>query len=118
MSHKPPNNYKRGTEIEHKIRNILETAGWFVVRSAGSKGLLDLIAINAKGEIFAIQAKRTKAKNVPWSKYKEEIGLLEDFARKYPCPNMKVEFWVWKDRDRWHKHIVRPLAGDIQPFDY
>lgn len=109
-------NYRRGTETEHKIKAILEDKGWYVVRSAGSKGLIDLIAMNYNGDIFAIQAKRTKEK-VSWSRYKDEIKELEKFARFHPAPNIKIEFWVWKDRDGWYKHIVKDFNGDVQSID-
>lgn len=117
MAHKPPNNYKRGTAIEYRIKTMLELKGWFVVRSAGSKGVLDLIAVNKKGEIFALQAKRTKAKTIPWSSYKEEILVLEEFAREFGSPKMKVEFWVWKDRQGWTTHVIKPIDGEVQEFD-
>lgn len=116
-THKPKNNYKRGTEIEHKIKNMLEVKGWFVVRSAGSKGVLDLIAMNKKGEIFCIQAKRTKAKNIPWGKYSDEIKALEKFTEEYNNPKLRVEFWVWKDRQGWTVHSIKQVDGQITYMD-
>lgn len=114
MASKPKSNYKRGAEIEYRIKNALEAEGWYVMRSAGSKGLLDLLAINKKGEMFCIQAKRTKAKNIPWSKYKEEIKELEKFSEEYNNPNLRVEFWIWKDKDDWTKHKIKEINGEVK----
>jgi Holliday junction resolvase len=37
--------YLKGRQREHNLKRKLERAGWLVVRSAGSKGVFDLIAI-------------------------------------------------------------------------
>lgn len=34
-----------GSAFEHRVKDALEAAGWFVVRAAGSHGVADLIAI-------------------------------------------------------------------------
>ena len=41
-------NAQRGTAFEGKVRQELEGEGWFVMRSAGSHGLVDLVAIKAR----------------------------------------------------------------------
>ena len=38
-------NYRRGREFEHRVRRMLEGDGYFTVRSAGSRGLFDLVAL-------------------------------------------------------------------------
>ncbi len=38
-------NYARGAKFERQTKVLLEQHGWFVIRSAGSKGLVDLVAI-------------------------------------------------------------------------
>lgn len=50
-----PCGYIKGRSREHILKRKLERAGWLVVRSAGSKGAFDLIAI--KDVTIGIQAK-------------------------------------------------------------
>lgn len=41
----PNRNYQAGRRFEYRVKKHLEKNGWFVVRSAGSKGAFDLVAI-------------------------------------------------------------------------
>lgn len=50
-------NYSRGADFERAVKADLEGKGWFVVRSAGSHGAVDLVAIGEGGVIRFIQAK-------------------------------------------------------------
>lgn len=50
--------YAQGRQFEYKVRDYLVEHGFFVIRSAGSKGVVDLVAFKTK-EILFIQAKRT-----------------------------------------------------------
>ena len=48
--------YPKGRRLEYKVRDFFERLGFYVVRSAGSKGDFDLIAIK-DGECIGIQVK-------------------------------------------------------------
>ncbi|MFQ6055539.1 MAG: restriction endonuclease [Methanosarcinales archaeon] len=48
--------YSRGVKLEYKVKNLLEEKGYFVMRSVGSHGPVDLIAGNGR-EIIVIQCK-------------------------------------------------------------
>ncbi len=37
--------YRKGRRAEYLLKKELEEAGWFVVRSAGSRGVVDLVAL-------------------------------------------------------------------------
>ena len=51
--------YHRGRRFEYKVKQYYESHGWFVVRSAGSKGIADLVAIKPRAEeIHLIQCKK------------------------------------------------------------
>lgn len=50
-------NYQRGRAKEYKIGSILRKAGFTVLRTAGSHGFADLIAIRSDGLIRFIQVK-------------------------------------------------------------
>ena len=39
-------NYQKGVRLEREVKELLEGAGYTVVRSAGSKGLFDLAAVD------------------------------------------------------------------------
>jgi hypothetical protein len=44
----PNKRYIAGRNFEYKIKRELENMGWYVIRSAGSKSLFDLIGISIK----------------------------------------------------------------------
>jgi Holliday junction resolvase len=69
--------YARGANFERKVKKELETDGWFVVRSAGSKGVADLVAVNQKGVPMFVQCKLSGIIT------KQEVATLEEFAHKY-----------------------------------
>lgn len=48
--------YRRGHRFELRVRRHLESLGWVVFRSAGSRSPADLIALRA-GEVSLIQCK-------------------------------------------------------------
>ena len=50
--------YRRGTALERRVRDELISAGYFVIRSAGSKSSVDLAAIK-KGQVLFVQCKRS-----------------------------------------------------------
>jgi len=52
----PNRNYVNGRAFEYRVKNYLEKKGFFVVRSASSKGPFDLIAIN-RYMTYGIQCK-------------------------------------------------------------
>ncbi len=37
--------YRKGRRAEYQLKKKLEDEGWFVVRSAGSRGVVDLVAL-------------------------------------------------------------------------
>ena len=48
--------YAKGRRFEYSVKNKLEKAGFYVVRSAGSHGAFDLVAIR-KGIVLGVQCK-------------------------------------------------------------
>lgn len=49
--------YQLGRSFEYRTRDLLLRAGYYVVRSAQSKGLVDLVALS-KGRVLLVQCKR------------------------------------------------------------
>lgn len=63
MSH-----YRDGRRDEYKARDDLIANGYSLIRSAGSKGAVDLIAVKP-GEVLFVQVKRTTAPGpAAWNK--------------------------------------------------
>ena len=60
------NRYGAGRRLEWKVRKRLEGAGWFVIRSAGSKGPCDLVAFQRDRVLF-VQCKRGRFSKAAWS---------------------------------------------------
>jgi len=52
----PNRNYVNGVRWENEVKKAFEDAGWFVIRSAGSRGLFDL-AVFGNGNFLLIQCK-------------------------------------------------------------
>ena len=52
-------NYRRGSAFERRVKEMLELEGYYVVRSAGSHGVADLVAVKP-GEVLFVQCKTSK----------------------------------------------------------
>jgi len=76
------------------MRDKLKSEGWYVMRSAGSRGIADLVAINDQCRIRLLQIKRN-------SYTKSDVEKSRVLAAAHP--NFSVEFWVWKPYDGWEK---------------
>jgi len=77
--------YKYGYLVEHRCREILRGKGAIVIRSAGSKGLADLVAIFPdRKEIWLVQVKKAEAPN-DTSKLKEKFRDLASLSGTYTC---------------------------------
>lgn len=75
-------NYLRGRRLEYKIKHDYEREGWTVMRTAGSHGPYDLIAIrviSGKVNIHLIQCKA-----VGRSTIKRKQALLNTFKMDSP----------------------------------
>ena len=71
--------YETGRSFEHYVKSKLEDQGWWVTRSAGSKGEADLIAIrpgcltNQLDRVWLVQCKAGKTR----ISGKEKTALIE-----------------------------------------
>jgi len=84
-------NYRRGVRAEYRTMRLLEAAGYQAFRTAGSHGIVDVIAVNKLG-VRAIQCKAGVANVTPAER--EALRLM-------PRPsNCTAEVWRWKDRAR------------------
>lgn len=65
-------NYSRGANFERRVQKYLEKAGYFVIRSAGSHSLIDLVALKG-GEVQLIQCKTDGALSVAERQQLQEL---------------------------------------------
>lgn len=72
--------YQRGYAVERTIRKTLEELGFYVVRSAGSKGVADLVALYPTMPCILIQVKSGKAKLSA-----DELGKFQSICTTYHC---------------------------------
>ncbi len=87
-------NYERGRDTEYKCIETLEKAGYIAVRTAGSHGAFDVVAVNALG-FRLIQCKREQGEPGSYDIDREKIQQLQ-LPR-----NATGELWVWRDRQGW-----------------
>ncbi len=88
------NNKRKGYRVERKIRKILESKGWLVVRAGGSLGDFDLVAFNHGKAIF-IQVKSTKKDKLYYH------GYMKDKL-------MGIPFFVFVDFNRKGIYVFKP----------
>ncbi len=72
--------YRTGRDFEYKVRTYLQDNGYSVIRSAGSKTKVDLVAIKP-GQILFVQCKRGGV--LPAAEW-DEILTLAGHARAVP----------------------------------
>lgn len=93
--------YRKGYRYEQKARKQLEAAGYNVIRSAGSKGPADLVAVKVTMEgyvqILYVQVKAVKQRQ-GWARE------LEQMRDELPVGlGITKELWCWVDR-QWEIH--------------
>lgn len=96
-------NYEKGVRVERLARKHLEAKGYFVMRSAGSKGPCDLIAID-KVDVLLIQIK------VQGAAKPEDVEKL----KAVPAPeSVSKEIWEYVGRGQWrlywHSHPTEDM---------
>ncbi len=84
------NTARKGRRLEHRSRDILEAAGYSVVRAAASKGSWDLVGVGSTDVVLC----QVKANAWPGTVEMEQL-------RAFPCPpNCRRLVHRWRDRQR------------------
>ena len=95
----PQTNYQRGYRLERLAVKQLRDKGYYVVRSAGSHGAVDLVAFNRQ-EIILIQV------GVKGRKGAADIEMLRRVHG--PAGVTSRQMWLWDSKAReWL--VVEPL---------
>lgn len=95
-------NYQRGTRFERIIIQTLEKLGYSTLRTAGSHGFADIVAVNCNLVRF-IQSKVTKDKKIRISTYKTDIAKI--LGTNIP-DNTTKELWIKRDREEAYKILI------------
>jgi len=110
--------YRLGRKLEYRIKKLLEEHGYEVIRSAGSHGRWDLIAIKDK-IVRLIQVKKGKVQKY---KIKDLMPLLAKPAVVskeawfyIPRKGIKV---VRNDGMDWSKIVVTDVEEDLKSGSY
>ena len=90
-------NYNRGVEKERLAIEQLETVGYKAMRTAGSHGIFDVVALGMTGIRF-IQVKRGKEECDVLYDCKLAKEKMKDLPR---LPNVSYEVWGWHDGKGW-----------------
>ena len=90
--------YEKGRRAEYKTIRALEALGYTCTRSASSKGLWDVVAVNST---------ETRLVQVASGKRGKSPGELEPFALLRTAPATVKEVWTWLVRAR--EPIVKRL---------
>lgn len=94
-------NYVKGRAFEHRVRKIKESNGYTVVRSAGSKGAIDLIAWDQ----FSFELIQCKIYNANTKKpLRTDIELLKTVPT--PGYGRRVLAWKCNGQSGWKEEIV------------
>ena len=89
--------YRKGVRLEYELKELLEADGFFVVRSAGSHGPADLVALK-DGEILLVQVQN----NGHLPKWKEDaLKLAAKRAGGWG-------YFAYKVKGVWHLRQVYP----------
>lgn len=105
----PTTKYVKGRAIEYKVMDFLKGKGYAVTRAAGSKGVFDVIAYNARVVRF-IQVKLTAKRNV--KQYKKELDTI--LATDVPKDFCTRELWVYVHNIGFTDSIF----VEMPPMDY
>jgi len=110
--------YRLGRRLEYRIKKLLEEHGYEVIRSAGSHGRWDLVAVK-DGIVRLIQVKRGKFQRY---KIKDLFPLLAT-----PCVLSK-EAWFYIPRRGivvvrnngmdWTQYLIRDVKEDLRIGPY
>ena len=98
-------NYARGANFERQIKAHLEAKGYFVLRSAGSHGTVDLVAFGPKWPVWFIQAKihgtMSPAERRELYRYANECGAWAVRASRPKRGEILYERLFVKGKEQW-----------------
>jgi len=70
--------YSRGANFEREVRQFLSEDGWFVMRAAGSKGVVDLVALRERGNVLRVRLISCKLNGYVPPAEREQLRKLKE----------------------------------------
>lgn len=105
------NQYQRGRRVEQEVIDFLGSRGYDCIRSAGSKGAADIVAVH-DGEICFIQVKISEKTAVSPAERRELLRLATRAGDVTPRSYAVVAYKVPDPSDgRKRKLVFRELLG-------
>jgi len=95
----PNRAYLRGRSAEYRAIARLRRLNYLCIRSAGSHGPADIIAVSADGTRFVIQVKRGEAK----ATQQERIAL------KFLASRFQAKPQIWRFKPRLREPLIETL---------
>jgi Holliday junction resolvase len=107
----PNPRYNKGVEFERKVVDLFRSVGCYAVRSAGSHGVADVVAIKTQKEtVYFIQCKSNgKLSPSEWNELVMEAfvyGAVPIVASKHPAGGIKLEWLTDRTKPRGEKAKV------------
>ena len=100
--------YASGRAVEWKARDELTRAGYTVIRSAGSKGPVDLVAFDGKG-VLLVQVKATRRKVVSMATVNDALMQMAELPRP---KNARCQVWAYA-RGQCRKFRLTKMNGKM-----
>ena len=94
-------NYQSGTRYERKAMEKLEEAGYETMRTAGSHGIFDILAVGPS--VRLIQHKSFEEGNDWQREYEEAVEKIRPLKK---LDGVTYEVWVWKKYNGYIKQEV------------
>jgi Holliday junction resolvase len=103
--------YQKGRRFEYQFKKFLEKQGYIVLRTAGSHGFADLIAVGKDGEVIFYQLSYKFEK----TKYESLMDIaFERKIRIFYVVKEKRGWSMWKINCSNDKGIVQVQAKKVQ----
>ena len=103
--------YNRGSAFERRIKRELESVGYYVIKSGGSKGAVDLSATSPRGTQLWLQCKKDgKLSKAEWEKL-SELGAIHNTTTVHVCKpkrNEPIKFEIIHQARGWSGHHESP----------
>lgn len=80
----PNKHYNRGSAFERRIKRELEDAGYYVTKSGGSKGPVDLSVVDRSGYPYFLQCRKDGRMS------KEDFAKLDKLGKTFNIPVILV----------------------------
>ena len=99
-------NYRNGAQLERDAKNQLEADGYWCIKSGGSKGVVDVLAMKP-GQLLMVQAKKNGV--CPPA---ERAALLE-LASTFEA----IPLVAFRDRGVKYRRLIGPGPKDWVPWE-